>query len=144
MEKSKDSRKASSLLRQRTRAITSPPPSRTTRVIVPSIPSSSCPDPGNHTGLSHPLLQFTNPNFRTAYTTMFSHPIHPSYHIVLGDVVAIGLHDKILGMINTVWWEKFVRIGVPIFHELFLEFLSTFTLNSSDHVDYTEKKVVFL
>ena len=46
-------------------------------------------------------------------------------------------------MINNVQWEIFMRIEEPNFHELFLEFLSTFTLNSMDPVDYTEKKVVF-
>ena len=138
MGKSKDSGKAPSSSRPRTRATTTPPPSHETQAPVPSIPSSSHPDPGNHTGLSHPLLQFNNPDFRTAYTTLFSLPVHPSYHIMLGDLFAIRLHDKILGMLNTVRWENFVRIEEPIFHELFVEFLSIFTLNSSDPVDYTE------
>ena len=35
-----------------------------------------------------------------------------------------------------------MRIEEPVFHELFLEFLSTFTLNSSDPIDYTEQRVV--
>ena len=74
---------------------------------------------------------------------MSSLPVHPSYHIMLGDLAAIGLHEKFLGMINNVRWENFVRIEEPIFHELFLEFLSTFTFNSSNPVDYTKKKVVF-
>ena len=62
---------------------------------------------------------------------------------MLGDLAAVGLHDKILGMINNVRWENFVWIEEPIFHELFLEFLFTFTHNSSDPIDYTKKKVVF-
>ena len=80
-----------------------PPPSRPTQALVPSIPSSSHPDPGNHTGLSHPLLQFNNPDFRMAYTTLFFLPVHPSYHIILGDLGNIGLNEKILRMINNVW-----------------------------------------
>ena len=109
---------------------------------MPSIPSFSHPDPGNHTSLSYPLLQFNNPDFRMACTTLFSLTVHPSYHIMLGDLAAVGLHDKILGMLNTVQWENFMRIEEPIFHELFLEFLSTFTLNSSDPVNYTEQRVM--
>ena len=65
--------------------------------------SSSHPDPGNHTGLSHPLLQFTNLDFRKACTTMSPLSVHPSYHIMLGDLATIGLNEKILRMINNVW-----------------------------------------
>ena len=74
---------------------------------------------------------------------MFPLSVHSFYHIMLGDLTVVGLHEKILGMINNVRWENFVQIEEPVFHELFLEFLSIFTFNSSDPVDYTKKKVVF-
>ena len=67
---------------------------------------------------------------------MFSLLVHPSYHIMLGDLATVGLRDKVLRMINNIRWENFVRIEEPVFHELFLEFLSTFTLNCDDPVDY--------
>ena len=73
---------------------------------------------------------------------LFPLSIHPTYHIMLGDLAIVGLNESILRMIDASRFENLVKIEEPIFHELFVEFLSSFIFRGSTPVDYNRKNEV--
>ena len=136
MGKTKQSSKASSSKAssssKRVCISTSPQPSRPTRVRDPAIPS----------GMSHPLLQFQIQDFKEACSVLFPLPVHPTYHVMLEDLATVGLHEPAMIMIRASRFENLVNVEEPVFHELFVEFLSSFIFRGSTPVDYNRKNEV--
>ena len=73
---------------------------------------------------------------------LFPLPVHPSYHIMLEDLATVGLHESVMRMINASRFENLVNVEEPVFHELFVEFLSSFIFRGSTLVDYNRKNEV--
>ena len=73
---------------------------------------------------------------------LFPLPVHPTYHIVLEDLATVGLHESVMRMIRTSRFENLVNVEEPVFHELFVEFLSSFIFHGSTPVDYNRKNEV--
>ena len=133
MGKTKQSSKASSSSKRvRTSTSTSPPPSRPTRVRDTTVPS----------GMSHPLLQFQIQDFKEACSVLFPLFVHPTYHIMLEDLATVGLHESVMRMLHASRFENLVNVEEPVFHELFVEFLSSFIFRGSTPVDYNRKNEV--
>ena len=73
---------------------------------------------------------------------LFPLPVHSSYHIMLEDLATVGLHDSVMRMINASRFENLVNVEEPVFHELFVEFLSSFIFRGSTPMDYNRKNEV--
>ena len=73
---------------------------------------------------------------------LFPLPVHPTYHIMLGDLAIVGLNESVLRMIDASRFENLVKIKEPVFHELFVEFLSSFIFRGSTPMDYNRKNEV--
>ena len=72
---------------------------------------------------------------------LFPLPVHPTYHIVLEDLATVGLHESVMRMIRASRFEN-LNVEEPVFHELFVEFLSSFIFHGSTLVDYNRKNEV--
>ena len=73
---------------------------------------------------------------------LFPLPVHPTYHIMLGDLAIVGLNESVMRMIDASRFENLVKIEELVFHELFVEFLSSFIFCGSTPVDYNRKNEV--
>ena len=94
-------------------------------------PSPRVSSPGSSQASVHPLLQFGSPAHKARFTNLSPLPIQPSYYFLTTTLDEVGLRHIVRSMIANFKWDLFVQIYEPVYWELLLEFLSTFSFEKT-------------